>query len=195
MVSEHCENPKAFVRLLDVQEQILTLPYFSSVAPPRDTAIPHPLKQSYIFYPNVENVLPVSCEERCFEPRMAFKIPTIVLENFTAVLKETINTWKMRAELERIRCGYFTSREEAFANGWQELIVSIGSGRVKCWYDPDGGNNGQPSSTQPLPPPMGSPQRRSVRMDSRSSSGGNVANSYSASKKPSTYIRVVLEDR
>jgi hypothetical protein len=164
MVSEHCKSPRAQIRLLHVQDQILILPEFSSVSPQRIKP-PNPLIQSYIFYPDVPNVLPVNCEERCFEPRMAFKVPNKFLQNLSSMLKETIKRWQIRYEVERIRLGCFTCKEEAFMNGWQELVISIGGCRIECQYHHD-------------------------QIENKSDNG--VA---TTPIRPSTHVRVYLEDK
>lgn len=123
MGSEHCVAPVAHVRLLDKLCEPLSMAAVSCRADSKDW---NPLQQKYVFQ-REEGQPPCFCEELTAEARLSFQVPLLFLKNFASVLSETIVAWTKRAHLERMRAGNFSSREEAYANGWIEVSIAVSS--------------------------------------------------------------------
>eukprot|EP00602_Paraphysomonas_sp_CaronLab_P006429 CAMPEP_0185030682 /NCGR_PEP_ID=MMETSP1103-20130426/17681_1 /TAXON_ID=36769 /ORGANISM="Paraphysomonas bandaiensis, Strain Caron Lab Isolate" /LENGTH=1178 /DNA_ID=CAMNT_0027565895 /DNA_START=347 /DNA_END=3883 /DNA_ORIENTATION=- len=194
MVSEHCSHAVAFIRQIHPLISVLKTEGLSSNAPRR---IPwNPMFQRYIFHPLVDNSAPVVCEEHTWEPRLAFKVPLVFLQNLSDVMSETIKVWKLRAQLERVRRGCFSSREEAFLNGWYETSICVSACRIEAestipeesWMDGTG-QGGRHDSTD----------KSRVRVDSEGSVEATAVrqrkSSTTSCRMPASFVEAILEHR
>ncbi|CAK9251027.1 unnamed protein product [Sphagnum jensenii] len=93
----------------------------------------NPLRQQFAFgsSDSGENTV-VEVEESAWEPRLAFKVSLLVLENSLNALLTSHRAWTERRMLETFRQGFFESTEAALACGWQELAVSVPAARLRC---------------------------------------------------------------
>mmetsp|Transcript_9913 Transcript_9913/g.16458 ORF Transcript_9913/g.16458 Transcript_9913/m.16458 type:complete len:1323 (-) Transcript_9913:243-4211(-) len=186
MGSEHCRAPIAHVRLLDKLPETLSTEAISSRSGPKDW---NPLEQKYVFQ-REEGLPPCYCEELTAEARLAFKMPQLFLKNFANILSESIVVWTKRAHLERMRVGNFSSREEAYANGWYEVSIAVGGCNITATHvevESSSFNDVLEAWTATSSEPVGGgsrePGAREERLDDR-----EVI-------KPSSYVTVAVEDR
>lgn len=125
MVSEHCSQAVAYIRSIPFPPAILKTSSIQSTSPILNQW--NPMFRRYIFHPDIEQNVPVVCEEYTWEPRLTFNVSYKYLMNLSNVFTQTLTAWKVRYELERVRQGKFVSRDEAFMNGWYELTISPSS--------------------------------------------------------------------
>jgi len=91
----------------------------------------NPVVQRYVFYGEQDPLSPrINAEESAWEPRHAAVVPALFLDAFCASLVRSINCWRLRYELERMRQGRFASVEEAHAHGWHSVNVCVIGARV-----------------------------------------------------------------
>lgn len=173
MVSEHCVDSIALIRVVPTLEPVLNVDKISCKNDPMKPW--NPMFQRYIFHPNISHSAPVVCEEYTWEPRLAFHVPLVFLQNFADVMNETIAAWKVRSELERIRQGRFKGREEAFLNGWFETSISISAARISSMSAERRVSDDRSSSAD------GS----GISMDLLDGAGGRVMSTDSMSASPS----------
>ena len=62
--------------------------------------------------------------------RLAFRIPEVFIENMVLSLERSINAWKRRYELERMKQGLFHSKDEALSRGWHELKITVLASKI-----------------------------------------------------------------
>lgn len=200
MVSEHCQEAVTEVRIVPTLDPILHTASLSSKNLPYEPW--NPMFQRYIFHPNITHSTPVVCEEYTWEPRLAFQVPLVFLQNFADVMTETIEVWKVRAKLERVRQGRFISRDEAFLNGWFEVSVSVSAARITAMSSERRPSDDVGVSTS-VDGPSVDLRHLSVegrgRVDTAGSEGGRVGRKSLKSalipRMPATYVQVALEHR
>ena len=184
MVSEHCSDAVAYIRIVPTLDAVLNTAAISSCNRPVKPW--NPMFQRYIFYPNIPHSHPVVCEEFTWEPRLALDVPLAFLQNFADVMTETIRVWNLRAQLERIRQGRFLHRNEAFLNGWYEMSVSVSACRVTALSSERRSSDDRTGDDRVL-------ELRHLQ----SASSGRVEKRAAGPvpRMPSSYVAVVLEHR
>jgi hypothetical protein len=200
MVSEHCADSNALIRVIPNLEPVLNIDKISCKNDPIEPW--NPMFQRYIFHPNISHSAPVVCEEFTWEPRLAFHVPLVFLQNFADVMAGTISVWKLRSELERIRQGRFRSREEAFLNGWFETSISVSAARITAMSNERRVSDDRSASGDGPSVAMGDlGDGAGGRLNSTdSTSGGKTASttrrvSGLLPRMPSSYVQAVLENR
>lgn len=186
MGSEHCRAPIAHVRLLDKLPETLSTEAISSRSGPKDW---NPLEQKYVFQ-REEGLPPCYCEELTAESRLSFKMPQLFLKNFANILSESIVVWTKRAHLERMRAGNFSSREEAYANGWYEVSIAVGGCNIIATHvevESSPFNDVLEAWTATSSEPVGGGSREPGAREERSDDREVI--------KPSSYVTVAVEDR
>ena len=127
MFSEHCNNAKANVLVLNEISPIFTNEDISF----RSTSnFKNPLSQEYVFYDvnktSATHDYPVlQAQEMTIEPRLSTQVSLEFLKNMKKEITRSSQAWKERYLLERMRQGKFKTTAEAFANGWHEMEITV----------------------------------------------------------------------
>lgn len=126
MISKYCAHPKAALELFQPFPKLITVKGLGIQAPIRKQLPRNPISQIYTFYTdNNTTTAHMDVMESTWEPRFALKIPDLFIQNSIGALERSINAWKNRYHLERMRQGKFASSAEALTHGWHELRLTI----------------------------------------------------------------------
>lgn len=128
MNSEHCPGAKAYMEVIKAMPALLGEDTFCVTSMPK----PHnPMRQQYVFYNSEDTLAPiVDVEEVVWEPRYTATVAAKFLDNCINSLDKSVQAWRLRCELERMRQGRFTSLEEALASGWHRVSVTVVAARI-----------------------------------------------------------------
>ena len=123
MTSEYCLAAKVYLETFNPFEKIFKL---SALGVDAARSLTNPLVQKYVFYRPDDYVTPAfDVAEISVEPRLSFRLSELFVENIVSALDRSIDAWKCRRELERMRQGLFYDRKEALSRGWHELKVTV----------------------------------------------------------------------
>ena len=127
MFSEHCNNARANVLILNKINPVFINEDFSFVS---SSKVKNPLEKEYVFYSsnhttNSHGFPALHAQEITVEPRLSTQVSLEFLKSMKSEMKRSSMAWKERYLLERMRQGKFKTTSEAFANGWQEIIITV----------------------------------------------------------------------
>lgn len=133
IISEYCVGAKLFVEVMPLFPKLLTVP---SLGINCSRSRYNPLMEKFVFYNEDDISTPkVDIQEISLEPRLAFRIPNIFVQNVMTALQRSIDGWKKRFHIERMRQGYFFDCAEAFNHGWHYIEVTVHSAKMSFKSD------------------------------------------------------------
>lgn len=134
MTSEYCKVAISYLEIISSFKPIIVTKELSVMAPKK---LNNPMEQSYVFYEEVSDgkyvtTSPVvDVKEISSEPSQALTIPIKFLETFNESILRSMEAWKYRYQLERIRQGRFTSSTEASQYNWRQIKVKVIEAKIR----------------------------------------------------------------
>jgi hypothetical protein len=95
------------------------------------------LEQSYVFYEEsstggfVTTSPAVEAREISCEPKLALTVPIKFLEVFKSSMERSLEAWKHRYQIERIRQGRFFQSTEANQYNWRQIKVKVIESKIR----------------------------------------------------------------
>jgi hypothetical protein len=134
MTSAYCQVPITYVEIINPFKPVLALPAFDILASKK---FKNPLEQSYVFYEEsstggfVTTSPAVEAREISCEPKLALTVPIKFLEVFKSSMERSLEAWKHRYQIERIRQGRFFQSTEANQYNWRQIKVKVVESKIR----------------------------------------------------------------
>jgi len=133
MTSEYSHAAVSYFEIIQSFKPILSINGLNVFA---SMKFKNPMEKEYVFYEvndvGLDATAPaIDAKEISCEPRLALTIPLKFLENFKSSIIRSKEAWKCRYDIERIRQGRFTSKEEAFTYNWREIKVQVIESKIR----------------------------------------------------------------